>query len=122
MGRETVALVNWRGVTAETKLLLEASELILRGGLKDRIPRSAIAAFGRTQQGLALTVRGAPLNITMADAEANRWIKALATPPPDLRTKLNIGAAKRAYILVVRSQRSLQERWVNRPTKTKASG
>jgi hypothetical protein len=99
MGRETVAVVNWHGKTGETKVLLEASDLILRGEVRDRIPRSDIGAIGRTQEGLALSVGGAPLTLAMAGTEADRWMKALTTAPPGLRSKLDIGPETRAYVL-----------------------
>jgi hypothetical protein len=99
MGRETVAIVHWRGETAETKVLLEASELILRGGIRDHIPKSAIADARKSEQGLALTADGAPLLIEMTASDTERWLKALATPPPSLTTKLNIGPENPAYVL-----------------------
>jgi len=120
MGRETVATVNWRGATAETKLLLEAGEPILRGAVKARIPRSDIAAVGRTQEGLALSVGGTPLNIAMAGPEANQWIKALTKPPPDLRTKLDIGPQKPAYILGNVGDKALAAALADATTETTA--
>jgi hypothetical protein len=43
MGRETTTLVTWRGVTAEAKVLLESTELILRGGIKAKLPRASLS-------------------------------------------------------------------------------
>jgi hypothetical protein len=99
VGRETIAVVYWRGQSAQTRVLLEASELILRGGIKERIARSAIANVRRTEHGVAFTASGAPLSIEMTAKQANLWLKALTAPPPSLASKLDIGPEKPAYIL-----------------------
>jgi hypothetical protein len=99
MGRETTAIVHWRGQTGEAKVLLEADELILRGGVKDRIPRAAIGDVRRTADGVALTASGAPMEIGMGGAQAGAWVKALTAAPAGLAQKLGIGPRRRAYVV-----------------------
>lgn len=99
MGREATAIVHWGDVIAEAKVLLESDALILRGGIKDRIPRSEIAEVKRTDLGIALTVAKQCLLIEMHRLEADRWGKALTTPPPSLASKLGISADRPAFVL-----------------------
>jgi hypothetical protein len=91
MGRELTALTRWRGVQAEAKVLLESTELILRGAHKARLSRAALANWRAADDGLHLMADGEPLYIAMSQLDANRWIKALGTPPPSLAVKLGVG-------------------------------
>jgi hypothetical protein len=99
MGRETTALVSWQGQSGESKVLLESTELILRGGVNAKFPRGAIAAASAGSSGLTLTINGAPLHAEMSEIEAARWVKAIATPPPSLATKLGVKPGLRVYVL-----------------------
>ena len=38
MGREAICTCDWAGEVTEVKALLETSEIILRGGIRKRIP------------------------------------------------------------------------------------
>jgi hypothetical protein len=99
MGRETIATVTYRGITAEAKVLLETTELILRGGHKERFPRDNLRDVAATPQGLDLNAGGEPLHVAMSEIEARRWAKAILTPPPSLASKLGIGPDKPALVL-----------------------
>ncbi|MGH6787281.1 MAG: hypothetical protein ACREBO_10650 [Novosphingobium sp.] len=109
MGREASALVTFRGDSAKAKLLLEGSELILRGGHKARLPRDTIAGIVAGPDGLRLTASGEPLHAALPEAEAARWAKALATAPPSLAGKLGIGPDKRALVLGAIDEPALAE-------------
>lgn len=91
MGREITAQVRWQGAEGEAKVLLESTELILRGELKAKLARSAIERAKATADGLSLSINGEPLHVTMNVAEAARWVKAIETPPPSLAAKLGVG-------------------------------
>lgn len=99
MGRETTARVSWHGQTSEAKVLLERTELILRGGVKARIARGSIAKVTAATDGLHLVIDGAVLHVAMGEVEAVRWAKAIATPPPSLAAKLGVATDRLAYVL-----------------------
>ena len=99
MGREVNAPVSFRGATAETRLLLEATELILRAGHKARLARETISAVSAGADGLRLSAAGEPLHAALGEAEAARWATALVTPPPSLASKLGIGPDQPALVL-----------------------
>lgn len=99
MGREAQARVTFRGTTAEARLLLEGTELILRGGHKAKLPRDGIAGVSADTDGLRLSAAGETLHAALPEAEAARWAKALTTPPPSLASKLGVGPDKPALVL-----------------------
>lgn len=99
MGRETSAKVTFRGATAEAKVLLETTELILRGGHKARFPRDALRDVAAAPDGLRLSADGDALHVALPEAEAVRWVKAILTPPPSLASKLGVGPDKPVLLL-----------------------
>lgn len=99
MGRETQAQVTFRGVTAEAKVLLESTELILRGAIKARLPRAGLSDISARADGLWLVSQGEPLHVLLPEVEAIRWAKAILTPPPSLASKLGIGPNQPAIVI-----------------------
>jgi hypothetical protein len=103
MGREAVCRCELAGEQAEVKVQLEGPELILRGvsqkGLRRRIPIADLA--GIAVRGGRLTFSAGKENVALelGEAQAARWAKTLATPPPALAAKLGIGAATRVLLL-----------------------
>lgn len=89
MGRESVCDCDWAGTTVEVKALLETGKIILRGGLRKRIP------FGELQQVEAQDGRlrfcvgreQVQLHLGLAAAE---WAETITSPPPSLARKLGI--------------------------------
>lgn len=99
MGREVVAHVIFRGQTGEAKILLEADEIILRGGLRARIPRAAITGFAVNADDLVIETTEGPLRANLGAKVASLWAKALAKPPPDLCSKLGVSPAAPVQVL-----------------------
>ena len=58
MGREIIAQVRWQGAEGEAKVLLESTELILRGEVKAKFARSAIERADAAAEGLTLAING----------------------------------------------------------------
>ena len=99
MGREANCVCRWNGQTGAVKALLEADELILRGELKAKFPRSSLGEV--EAKGDELHFRAGKDRVALllgADAAA-RWVKAIATAPPDLAGKLGIGPSTRVRLL-----------------------
>ena len=90
MGREARAIAAWRGQTAQVKALLESHEIVLRGGIRARIPRSDVTAVATVGGRLDLLAAGEPLVLTLGEPEAGKWAAALLRPPPSLADKLGV--------------------------------
>lgn len=99
MGREVECSYHWQGHSGTGKALLEAEEIILRGAIKARIPRTSIFAVETRADDLILMVQGTPLVLQIGEDEASRWIASLRKPRPSLAQKLGISAENSAYLI-----------------------
>ncbi|MET3612595.1 hypothetical protein ABID16_000900 [Rhizobium aquaticum] len=99
MGRESVAYADWKGQSAEVKAIAEASEVILRGAIKARVPRAAITALRLDDGLLTIDLGTEQLRLNLGIAEAAKWHVLLQTPPPSLAAKLGISTEKPAFVL-----------------------
>ena len=99
MGRETIAVARWGGAVEEVKALLEAREIILRGAIKARIPRSGITRIAVEDGDLVLWCQDGPLVLELGATEVAKWHEALLKPPPTLAAKLGIGPDRQGYLI-----------------------
>ena len=99
MGREAEAEAEFAGSSGAVRVLLESSELILRGAVRARIPRQAITGFRAEGVDLWLQTDCGPLRLTLGEAEAARWVTALAKAPPSLADKLGLRADRSVHLL-----------------------
>jgi hypothetical protein len=90
MGREAAALVQMSGLWQDTKILLEADELILRGGHRTRIARTMLGPASVEGNDLVLSGPDGPITLRLGAADAARWLAALGRPPPSLAQKLGL--------------------------------
>jgi hypothetical protein len=98
MGREAEAEVRFGGAAARARLLLEADALILRGGLKARLPRASLGSAMARDGVLRIETAEGVLEADLG-AAAEAWAKAVATPPPGLADKLGLRADRRVVVL-----------------------
>jgi hypothetical protein len=89
MGREAVCSCDWGGTISEVKALLETGQIILRGGMRKRIPFSEIKNANATADRLRFTVAGETVQLALGHAAA-QWAAAITSPPPSLARKLGI--------------------------------
>jgi hypothetical protein len=89
MGREAICTCDWAGDITEVKALLETGEIILRGGIRRRIPFSEIKNVKANGDRLGFTV-GAELIVLDLGPAAAKWATAITSPPPALGRKLGI--------------------------------
>jgi hypothetical protein len=89
MGREAICTCDWAGEITEVKALLETGEIILRGGIRRRIPFSKIENVKASGDRLGFTVGGEPIELDLGPAAA-KWAAAITSPPPTLARKLGI--------------------------------
>jgi hypothetical protein len=99
MGREAIVQCQWAHQAGLCKVLLESNELIVRGELRRRVPMASLRDVSVNNDELQFTVDGCAVSISLGSALAERWAKALSTPPPSLAKKLGISPASRVLVL-----------------------
>jgi hypothetical protein len=90
MGREAVCKCVWAGTAAEVKALLESAEVILRGGIRKRIPFNEIKQVKALSDRLRFVVAGDTVELFLPSKTAANWASAITGPPPSLARKLGI--------------------------------
>lgn len=81
------------------KALLESAEIILRGEVHLRLPRSSTTDVKADGGTLVLTADGQAPRLELGGKEAEKWAAALLKPPPPLARKLGLGPDARALVL-----------------------
>lgn len=99
MGREALVDVEINGEASEAKALLESDELILRGGMRRRFLKADITSLAVDGEALRFQCRGEAVCLHLGGDVAESWAKAIALPPPSLRTKLGLGNGATAIVL-----------------------
>lgn len=97
MGREAITRVEVGGDAADGRVLLESTELILRGDIRRRFPRDRLADVRVDGEVLRFTCEDQTVALHLGAGVAETWAKAIATPPPGLRAKLGLASGARAY-------------------------
>lgn len=99
MGREATCHCKWGDEEADCKVLLEGSELILRLGIRRRVPVSSLVGVSVRGGKLAFRVGPDSVELRLGPDVAQRWAKAIATPPPSLATKLGISSTTKLHVI-----------------------
>ncbi len=99
MGREANCLCDWNGKTARVKVLVEAPDLILRGEIRRRLPFSEIRHLRAEGAALRFKFGGDTVSLKLDAAAAEKWAKAILTPPPSLAKKLGITPESTIWVI-----------------------
>jgi hypothetical protein len=99
MGREATCHCKWGNDEGECKVLLEGRELILRSGLRRRVSLSALSGVAARGSKLVFTVGQDRVELGLGPEAAQRWAKAIQTPPPSLAGKLGISHTTRLSVV-----------------------
>jgi hypothetical protein len=99
MGREATCRCKWGAEEGECKVLLEGRELILRSGIRRRVSLSTISSVAVRGSNLVFTVGQDRVELRLGVDAAQRWAKAIQTPPPSLAAKLGISRATRLSVV-----------------------
>ena len=99
MGREATCRCKWGAEEGDCKVLLEGHELILRSGIRRRVSLSAISSVAVRGSNLVFTVGPDQVELRLGADAAQRWAKAIQTPPPSLAAKLGISRATRLSVV-----------------------
>ncbi len=100
MGREVVCKAVIDGAAAEGRALLETDEVLFRGTPRLRLKFAAITTIQVTGGTLVLRHIDGEARLSLGAKEATRWA-AFIRKPPELLTKLGIGAATKVAVLGV---------------------
>jgi hypothetical protein len=98
MGREATCHCKWGDEEGDCKVLLESGELIVRRGMRRRVPLSALAGVSTHGGKLVIRVGADPVELALGPDVAQRWAKAIATPLPSLATKLGISRTTKLQV------------------------
>ena len=99
MGREATVQCRWAEESGLCKVLLESHELIVRGGLRRRVPISLLKDVSVENENLRFRVGDEAVSFSLGSELAQRWAKAIATPPPSLAMKFGISRQSRLLLL-----------------------
>jgi hypothetical protein len=108
MGREATVQCRWAQEVGLCKVLLETHELIVGGALRRRVPITSLTDVSVENEELHFKVDGDIVSLSLGSALAQRWAKAIATPPPTLASKLGISSTPRLRILGETDSEELQ--------------
>jgi hypothetical protein len=90
MGRESECTCECNGSTFRVKALLEPPDLILRGGLRRRLPFLGLTGIRAEGGTLRFECEGEAFALMLGGDLPARWAQVLTTPPPTLAKKLGI--------------------------------
>jgi hypothetical protein len=99
MGREATCHCKWGTEEGDCKVLLEGRELILRSGIRRRVSLSAMSSVVARGSNLVFTVGQDQVALRLGVEAAQRWAKAIQTPPPSLAGKLGISRTTRLSVV-----------------------
>jgi len=99
VGREALVHAEVGDETGEVRALLESAEMILRGAIRRRFPKSSIKSVTVKSDTLCFTCAGELVRLHLGPRAAEAWRKAIAVPPPGLRAKLGLDKGARALLV-----------------------
>jgi hypothetical protein len=98
MGREATCHCKWGAEEADCKVLLETGELILRLGMRRRVPWAEMSAVSARDSKLHFKVGPDRVELNLGPEVAQRWAKVIASPLPTLAHKLGISSATKLFV------------------------
>lgn len=90
MGREAICKCDWAGTRATVKVLLESTELVVRGDIRRHVPISELRNVDVQSGWLRFNASGDQVQIFLGFPAAEKWAAAIKTPPATLSRKLGI--------------------------------
>jgi hypothetical protein len=99
MGREATCDCQWGAESGHCKVLLETSELIVRGPIRRRVSIVSLTQVSTESNNLHFRVGEDAVTLALGAVLAQSWAKKIATPPPALAAKL--GISPQSNLLIV---------------------
>lgn len=90
MGREANCRCEWNDETADVKALIEPPDLILRGGIRRKIPLAELREVAAEGARLHFRVGKDRVCLVLGENLASKWARTLVAEPPSLAKKLGV--------------------------------
>jgi hypothetical protein len=95
-------------MSAHVKVLIEPPNLILRQGIRRRLPLANLQQVRAEGDELRFSFQGEDISITLGNAMAAKWAAVITAPPPTLAKKLGITADTPIRLIGVVDDRALE--------------
>jgi hypothetical protein len=118
MGREALCACRVGKESGDVKALLESTELILRGAIKRRYEISSLSGAAVVAGELHFKVGTEAVALVLGEADSQRWLKKINTPPPSLAEKLGLSGTNKALVFGKPGDAALVEALRGAQTKT----
>jgi hypothetical protein len=99
MGREATCHCKWGAEEADCKVLLETDELVLRLGMRRRVPWAEMSAVSARDSKLRFKVGTDLVELNLGPEVAQRWAKVISSPLPTLAHKLGISNTTKLSVI-----------------------
>jgi hypothetical protein len=99
MGREATCECRWANESASCKVLLETTDLIVRGPIRHRVAIASLTHVKVQGKELLFRVGEDEVALSLGAGMAESWAKKIATPPPTLAAKL--GISNKSHLLLI---------------------
>jgi len=98
VGREARCGASWGARSGDVTVLLESTELIVRGAFRARASLASLRGLRADGDTLRFRAGGDEVALVLGSAAAARWAAAIAKPPPSLAAKLGIRTDTRVLV------------------------
>ena len=99
MGREATCECRWANESASCKVLLETTELIVRGPIRRRVAIASLTQIEVQGEKLLFHAGDDEVVLGLGVSMAESWAKKIAAPPPTLAAKL--GISNSSHLLLI---------------------
>ena len=99
MGREAVVYAQVGSEAGDIRAVLESRELILRGDIRRTFALSDLAQVRVELDALVFLHGPEEVRLMLGATMADKWARAMTTPPPSLRAKLGLGNGTQVFCL-----------------------
>ncbi|HEX4319852.1 MAG TPA: hypothetical protein VHZ52_03055 [Acidobacteriaceae bacterium] len=99
MGREATCECRWANESASCKVLLETTELIVRGPIRHRVAIASLTQVKVQGEELIFRAGGDEVVLSLGEKLAQSWARKIASPPPTLAAKLGISEESHLLLL-----------------------
>jgi hypothetical protein len=99
MGREATCECRWANESASCKVLLETTELIVRGPIRHRVAITSLTQVKVQGEELIFRAGDDEVVLSLGEKLAQSWARKIASPPPTLAAKL--GISNESHLLLI---------------------
>ena len=108
MGHEATCVCHLNGKSVEVKALVEPPELILRGGIKRRLPFAKLRHLATDGPLLSFQCGEEEFTLELGAETAAKWVGILQKPAPTLAAKLGVNSGTKVKTLGIIDDEALR--------------